>query len=131
MKNFVKFAVIIYTIWILIFGFFQLEFGMNINKSTANCPFSAHSEAMCQMNPLEHIEEWQSMFTMIPSQNLISIFFVLFALIILSKLKFWNRFSISGLPLIIPSSRYSFINFQIFNPLKEAFSRGILNPKIF
>ena len=132
MKNSIKLIVIICTIWILIFGFFQLESGMlSINKSEINCPFSTHSEAMCQMNPMGHIQEWQSMFTMIPTQNILLLLFTLFILLVVSKLKFWNRFSTQEPPLLVLVSQFSLVNLKILDPLKIAFSRGILNPKTF
>lgn len=130
MKNSIKFIVIICTTWILIFGFFQLESGMlNINKSETNCPFSAHSEAMCQMNPMEHFQEWQNAFTVLPTKNIVSMFLFILTFILIGRFAFSNRF------LVQKSSFLFLINiinsFRIFNPLKDAFSNGILNPKIF
>lgn len=129
MKDLIKFSVIICTIWILIFGFFQLEFGMNVNKSMANCPFNAHSEAMCQMNPMEHIQEWQNAFTVLPTKNIVSMFLFILAFILIGRFAFSNRF-------LVQKSSFLFLkniinSFRIFNPLKDAFSNGILNPKIF
>lgn len=128
----IKVSFILYTLSVVIFGMFQMNMGMSTTDGKVNCPFGGHSMAICQMNPMEHIQEWQSMFTILPTQNLLSLLLVLFALLAISKLKFWNRFSIPEPPLVYSSCRSGFANnFLIFNPLKEAFSSGILNPKIF
>lgn len=105
---------------------------MSTMDGNVNCPFGGHSMAICQMNPMEHIQEWQSMFTMLPTQNLLSLLFALFAFLAISKLRFWSKFSIPEPPLLLSKNQYTLTNsFQIFDPLKEAFSSGILNPKIF
>jgi len=125
----IKIFLVLSVFWMLLFGLFAV--GGDVADPTQKCPFSNHSMVICQMNPTEHIQEWQSTFTMLPTQNILSLLFALFALLAISKLKFWNRFSIPEPPLVISSSRLSLISFQIFNPLKELFSSGILNPKIF
>jgi hypothetical protein len=105
---------------------------MSTMNSNANCPFGGHSIVICKMNPMEHIEEWQSMFTMLPAQDLLSLLFALFALLAISKLRFWSKFSTPEPPLLLSKNQYALTNsFRIFDPLKEAFSSGILNPKIF
>lgn len=110
-----------------------LYFGTDsMGGQMGNCPFGGHSMAICQMNPMEHIQEWQSMFTMLPTQNLLSLLFALFALLAISKLRFWDKFSTPEPPLLLSINRSALINnFRIFDPLKEAFSNGILNPKVF
>ena len=129
MKNSIKLTVIICTIWILIFGFFQLEFGLTSNKSEADCPFSAHSEAMCQMNPMEHIQEWQNAFTVLPTKNIVSVFLFILAFILIGRFVFHNRFLVQRPSFLFLKNIIN--SFRIFNPLKDAFSNGILNPKIF
>ncbi len=129
MKDLIKFAVIIFTIWVLIFGFFQLESGLTSNKSETNCPFSAHSEAMCQMNPMEHFQEWQNAFTVLPTKNIVSMFLFILAFILIGRFAFSNRFLIQKPSFLFLKNIIN--SFRIFNPLKDAFSNGILNPKIF
>lgn len=116
--------------WMLFFGLFQIS--MHMESTTGNCPFAPnHPMSICQMNPMEHIQEWQSMFTMLPVGNMSLIIFTLLALITISYLKFWNRFSTPEPSFSILNPSPSLLSFQIFNPLKELFSKGILNPKIF
>ena len=129
MKDLIKFAVIIFTIWVLIFGFFQLESGLTSNKSETNCPFSAHSEAMCQMNPMEHIQEWQNAFTVLPTKNIVSMFLFILTFILMGGFAFPDRFLVQRPSFLFLKNIIN--SFRIFNPLKDAFSNGILNPKIF
>lgn len=119
-------------LWTMLFGMSQMSANMSTMDSKANCLFGGHSMAICQMNPMEHIQEWQSMFTMLPAQNTLLLLFALFAFLAISKLRFWSRFSIPEPPLLLSRNQHAVTHsFRIFDPLKEAFSSGILNPKIF
>lgn len=125
-----KLPLILSVSWMLFFGLFQIS--MHMESTTGNCPFAPnHPMSICQMNPMEHIQEWQSMFTMLPVENMSLIIFALFAFLAITYLKFWNRFSAPEPSLYILNSSPSLLSFQIFSPLKELFSKGILNPKIF
>ncbi len=128
----VKVPIILYTFFVLLFGMSQMNMDMNSMDGKANCPLGGHSVAICQMNPMEHIQEWQIMFTMLPAQNIIIIFFGLFVFLAMSKLRFWNRFPIPGLSFSTPIKQSLILNnFKIFSPLQEALSQGVLNPKLF
>lgn len=116
--------------WILLFSLPQISMDMRMMDGNANCLFGSHSVAICQMSPMEHIQEWQGIFTILPTQYM-PFHFVIFALLVISKLKLWNRFLIPEVPLVILGSRYSLVSFQIFDSLEELFSSGILNPKVF
>ena len=128
----VKVPIILYTFFVLLFGISQMNMDMNSMDGKANCPFGGHSMAICQMNPMEHIQEWQSMFTMLPAQNTLLILLAFFIFLAISKLKFWNKFSIPELSFSI-SIKQSLLSstFKVSSPLQEALSRGILNPKLF
>lgn len=116
---------------ILLFSLPQMSVDMNmVDGSNARCVFGGHSTAICQTNPMEHIQEWQGIFTILPTQNT-PILFTLFAFLVISKLKFWNRFLIPEAPFVILGSLYSLVSFQTFDFLEELFSGGILNPKAF
>ena len=105
--------------------------GMTNSKGQmSGCPL-ASSPTLCHMSPLEHAFILQNVFTAIP---LNSIFLVLLSILL--------TFSFSFLvPLIWWSVR--FLSEQISRPppgrgkyvprhtLQEAFSRGILNPKLY
>ncbi len=104
---------------LLIFSFGSMVMNMD---GRGFCPVMGMS-VLCQMNPLEHIGKWQVMFTALP----LEIIFVVFALLFLM---IYAAFKYSLVP---PSLiRYEFSSFNFFrSPLQEAFSDGILNPKIF
>ncbi len=129
-KRIIKIPLVLVVFWMLLFGLPQMSMNMSTMDGKANCPFGGHSMAICQMNPMEHIQEWQSMFTMLPAQNTLLLLFALFAFLFIRKL--YSRFSIPEPPLSYPDNRAAYSqSFQIFDPLKEAFSSGILNPKVF
>ncbi len=129
-KRIIKIPLVLIVFWMLLFGLSQMSMDMSMMDGKANCPFGGHSMAICQMNPMEHIQEWQSMFTMLPAQNTLLLLFVLFAFLFIRKL--YSRFSIPEPPLSYPDNRAAYSqSFQIFDPLQELFSSGILNPKVF
>lgn len=127
-QNLIKIPLFIAVSWILLFGLTQI----GGNDPTQRCPLSGHPMVICQMNPTEHIQEWQSMFTMLPVQSAILALLALFAFFVIFKFKFWNKVSLPD-PSALHAQRFRVrvFNFQIFDPLQEAFSSGILNPKIF
>lgn len=125
-------AVSALTLWILLFGLLQIGTDMNMVDGKANCPFSGHSMSICKMNPMEHIQEWQSMFTTLPAKDALSFLSALLALLALLAIGAWKKFSIHDQPWPeIYINPFYLRKYEIFDPLKEAFSSGILNPKIF
>lgn len=83
------------------------------------------------MNPGEHIQEWQSMFTMLPVKDALSLFSILSILLVLAVLP-WHRLRINAnLKEPLNLQLLLFGKFQAIPPLQEAFARGILNPKLF
>ena len=130
-QNLIKIPLVLAVFWMLLLGLSQMSMDMSTMDGKANCPFGGHSMAICQMNPMEHIQEWQSMFTMLPAQNTLLLLFALFAFLFFIR-KLHSKFSIPEPPFTLPRNRSSYSqSFQIFDPLKEAFSSGILNPKVF
>ena len=102
--------------------------GMDGDMPMSHCPFM-NEMAICDMNPLQHIGVWQSLFANILSPE--NVIFILLLLIVaalpLSRLFFsppkeirtWHRFVSNRERVPIPSL------FQLL------FSEGILNPKLF
>lgn len=129
-QNLIKIALVLVVFWVLLFGFSQMGMDMSTMNGKANCPFGGHSMTICQMNPMEHIQEWQNMFTTLPAKDALSILFVLVALLALRKLPPWGK-------VLLPQLSHKYFrlpvldNFQIIHPLQVALARGILNPKIF
>ncbi len=104
------------------------------NGRMGNCPFAGSMTKICSMGAVEHISRWQSLFTTTAPQKAIT-----FALLILLAVVF-VAVAILKRNLFLLFSFYAtrwrlYIkqnpHLSLFNPLREAFSQGILNPKIF
>ncbi len=91
-----------------------------------NCPFMG-VPALCDMSPLAHLTEWQSMFTTTVQQMTVLSLFLLFAFAIA-----WHFVRDLYVPkrveIFIPRYRETE---RIFDPIKLAFARGIIHPKVF
>ena len=120
----------------LLLGFFGLfhssmAMGENGNMTIWNCPFMSGQAVVCNMDPLEHIAAWQSMFTSIPSQTGSTLISMLLAALALAFL--WTHLWRPPIDRTVVSTRL-FIRrnyISLTSPLRELFSSGILNPKLF
>jgi len=117
----------------LFFGIFHINMDMSSEGQISQKCFMPGMSTMCQMSPIEHISAWQNMFTAIPGGiNYLVVFLILFTLII-SRLALLGRIrqlivSLPSLPLLILyRKRY----FPIPSYIQEAFSSGILHPKLY
>lgn len=131
-----KALMILGLITFLSLGFFgishsSMAMGEDGNMTMSNCPFMSGQAVVCNMDPLEHIAAWQSMFTGIPSQTGSTLILLLLAALALAFL--WAH-------LWRPSIDRTYVPFRFFvqrdyippvSPLQELFSSGILNPKLF
>ncbi|MBY0473326.1 hypothetical protein K2Q00_03565 [Patescibacteria group bacterium] len=105
--------------------------GPDGNMTMSNCPFMSGQAAVCNMNPLEHIAAWQSMFTSTFQQNGSTLILLLLAALALALV--WTRLrwptSQRALrPLFRIARRETYLPPPL---LQELFSNGILNPKVF
>jgi hypothetical protein len=113
-------------------GILGLTYGMPMDSSgqMSNCPFLGVT-ALCKMNPLAHMAAWQNMFAAVPSKTagaLAALFLLaLFAVALLRD--FWNIKELKLVPVV--SQRFREKIFVVSSSLQEAFSSGILHPKIF
>lgn len=117
----------------LLVGFLGLgHFGININSDgvMSNCP-AMGMISVCQMNPLEHILAWQGMFAFTPNQNNILAALLLLLAIALGILRTRQRHVVSLYKIFTPKRRYGQSHSLWRTSLQEAFSNGILHPKIF
>ena len=115
----------------LIVGLFGLfHFAMNNGGDTLGCPFM-NITALCAMNPFAHIAVWQNMFVASFPKEIFSLLAiaVLIVLFAFTSRSFWR--SDQTALLFIRIRRPAPQTFIARNPLQEAFSSGILNPKIF
>lgn len=112
---------------------FGLSLGMSTqpNGKMSDCPFANNTASICTMSPLEHIAAWQSFFSTLPVKKMLLIFsLVIFALALFLLPKFFQQFLKYQNLFYLQRCRYLQKVF-IRHPLQEAFSNGILNPKIF
>lgn len=93
-----------------------------------HCPFMG-VPALCGMSPLAHLIEWQLMFTAVLQQMTasLSLLALFFALVLA-----WQYVR----QLLVPKRTEIFIpryrdTERILDPLKLAFARGIIHPKVF
>ena len=101
---------------------------MTMHESMPGCSLMGMG-AVCQMNPLEHIGMWQSLFTFYPKID--DLLTLLFSLLALAFGVAW----LSWLPRRIPKTGIGHRIRQLLlvpsHPLQELFSNGILHPKLF
>ena len=99
----------------------------------SNCPFMLGMATLCQMNPLEHVAAWQSMFTAIP--NLSDVLTLLFLLTLALGATLLIHANWSTAPSQTSLSQPSFAYYKRYIPivssLQEELSNGILHPKFF
>ncbi|MBI2030695.1 hypothetical protein HYT05_03665 [Candidatus Kaiserbacteria bacterium] len=95
--------------------------------SMHNCPYMGVT-ALCDMTPLTHLSEWQSMFASVAQQFSIFIFLLLIALFVASYLATDLFVSIESPPGVVVRYRKKEI---IIDHLRLAFARGLIHPKVF
>ena len=136
MRNLPKYVLVVVFFAFVFFssvGIFSPDMAMiSDGQMSSKCPFMPGMASLCQMNPLEHIAAWQSMFAAIPNQH-----DVLTTLLLLLASFAFSLFLTrkANYPPIISDSKaqfvYNWTRTPITNPLQELFSSGILNSKIF
>lgn len=102
--------------------------GMEMHEGQMqNCPFMGIT-AICNMNPIEHMAAWQSLFAAIAPQLTIIGLLLLLSLLLIRRIlhDFLKR-----RPLIKRSSFYYSREVEVFDNLRLAFARGLIHPKIF
>lgn len=121
----------IMVVWVMFLGLFQITSHMQGEAGmSGNCPLMpGHSAAICRMNPLEHIQEWQKMFTSLPIENSAEAILALLSLFLLGS-AFLKTSKLYTEKLSEAFFQRLYFNF-LFDPLEKAYARGILNPKLF
>ncbi len=130
-KYVVLFAITSGFVFVSLFGL-SLGMSMQSNGKMSDCPFMNNTASICNMSPLEHIAAWQSFFSALPLKEKMSLIFslVAFALALFLLPRFFQKFL--KYQNLFYLQRYRYLQ-KVFirHPLQEAFSSGILNPKIF
>src|SRR3989344_1021898 len=88
----------------------------------SNCPLMSGQAVVCNMNPLEHIAAWQSMFTSLPQQDNTAVILLLLAALVIAFL--WTRLRWQSIDDARISAR-SFVRREyvpLATPLQELFS---------
>ena len=98
-----------------------------------NCFMHGMTEALCQMNPLEHIAAWQSMFTAVPNQNNALMLLLALLALVLGALFLRSHRSRGTSKVLVSQSSFTYYkrHVPIISSLQEAFSSGILHPKLY
>ncbi len=114
------------TIAVLVLGMTHFSIGRHISGSVTNCPFALGHSSMCSMSSMDHVQAWQNTIVNIPLKDVL--------IQILLLLAFGGLLKYISL-LSTHTSHKNKLSYShsitFFNPLREAFARGILNPKIY
>lgn len=138
----IKFPVFLLTVWALLFGFIcvgmfhEPSIGMDTMNSNPTLTAIASQESCCGTNVSQHIQSWKNTFLAVPQgvRDALTLLALGLTLILgYSWVSLWNRrpsieLDIGRLRLYIRRQNPELI---LFNHLKLAFARGILNPKIY
>src|SRR3989338_10557198 len=137
-KNILNFLLIFGISAFLAVGVFGMshssDMKMNDNGTMSGCLFDGRAE-ICPMTIAEHLSRWQGMFTAIPQKA--GLLMLLFALISAVGALVFSILKRNQLLLLkYFSDRWRLYlkqnpHLSLFDHLREAFSRGILNPKIY
>lgn len=97
------------------------------------CIFTFTGEGMiCKMSIIEHISIWKSLFT--ATVQRINASFLAFIFSLLASIIFWYRKFLKLVEKTLPAHGYTFhdhSSLQLFDPIKIALGRGILQRKVF
>ncbi len=131
-KNIFLLLAAIALIFISLFGIIHASSDMQMNGKghMTGCFFDGHTE-LCTMTLIEHIQTWRNLFTARPLKY--GTFFVLLLGLAFAWFFSFRRHYLFDAKRIM---RQKFRYFQRFvfpfsSLLQEAFSQGILNPKIY
>lgn len=113
-----------------LFGLLHFTMDMNNDGGASMCPFM-NIAALCAMNPLTHITMWQNIFIASFPKEIFSLLAIILltVLLVFTLRSFWH--SSKTPPIFVRVLRRISQIFIARNALQEAFSNGILHPKIF
>lgn len=118
--------------FLLVGSFGILHFGIETQSdgTMSGCPFTGEG-VICAMSPLGHIAAWQSTFTTtLPGKGSVSLLLLL--LISFLSLHMWREIFPRDRDSVIHRIRFKYWERTYFtNPFQEAFSNGIIHPKVF
>ncbi len=104
----------------------------NAQGKMTGCMFSG--TAICTMTPFEHLAAWQNMFTAAASQTDSTLLLLLLTALTFLGFATARRLFDDRLDLLESHQKLyvkRLVAHSYINPLQEAFSQGILNPKLY
>ena len=116
---------VILVLMMTIGGVYSAEM-MGMDGDMHNCPFMGVA-ALCNMSPLQHLSQWQLMFSVISKQMNVAALLLLLALAILWHLS-RDLLSVKRTEGFVSHYRY---RKRVFDPLRLAFARGIIHSKAY
>ena len=127
-RSFMGFILFAFVVSVTVGGFLSADMMMK-DGIMQPCPFMDNTASICNMSPLEHVAQWQQMFTMTFQDSVSTALLLLLSALIV--------FAFIGVlpvpkrpPVRLSFSRYRYRE-RIFDPMRVLFSRGILNPKLY
>lgn len=113
-----------------VFVYLHVQGMTNLNMPMFGCPLMDDTAVVCNMNPIEHIEAWQHMFTALPQIGTL-LLIVLIAVLAFSLHRLLPRLWLSPTVYRFKSVVGIANEYRTRSHLQELFSQGILNPKLF
>lgn len=134
LRNILLLSTLVTFFFVGFLGVFHFDMGMTSDGQMSSGCFMPGMSTICQMDPIEHITEWQSMFTAIPeNSDVLTILLILLASVLLGfiliKRSTYQNFSQS--PPLKSLSLYQRRYVPIVSHIQEAFSNGILHPRLY
>lgn len=103
---------------------------MNVEGQMSNCPFMGVT-VVCTMSPLEHMAAWQNMFAALPLKDMAALASLLI-LAVFTAFFLRDVWDTSQLHLVAAHrQRFRRRTYSVRSELQDAFSNGILHPKVF
>jgi len=115
---------------VLFVGTFGVWHALNMHGEMSGCPLMTYAASLCGMSPIEHLAVWQRVFTAVPQRALMLLLGFLMFGIVLSRLG-GSRVRLWADQAQYQATRRLVLVFAPLEPLKRAFSQGILHPKIY
>lgn len=108
------------------------NFGMDMpmGDKASDCPFFGATHSMCAVSPFAHIALWQGLSTAIMPQLILPLLALFVALFVLAYVATLFFRALNAPPLRLAYRAVYSLHLPPTS-LQEAFSKGILNPKLF
>lgn len=113
----------------LLMGVVGVWHTVSMDAGMSGCPLMARAATLCDMSPTEHIALWQRLFTAAPHRAFVLALSIAALGLALPRLASTRACSLLH-RVQYQSYRRLVLAFVPLDPLKQAFSQGILHPKI-